>query len=184
MRNYTIKNVFISIYAVYIYIVGHKILQLTERCGREGFFVFVSNNIQNTTVIVLGKKSLIVINKQTIATNTSMIRHAIFVSWNFRNISFYMISLNCYVRCTVDYWSLNCGYFLCRSWIWFSIVKSKERNKNGNYLEDVNVLCGANTEIGSGINFEKGLSLFIMDPLLISLFAFVERFSSSRTKLL
>ena len=65
--------------SVYIYIVGHKILQLTERCWRC-FFIFVSNNIQNTTVIVLGKKSLIVINKQTIATNASMIRHAIFVS--------------------------------------------------------------------------------------------------------
>lgn len=65
--------------SVYIYIVGHKILQLTERCGRC-FFIFVSDNIQNTTVIVLGKKSLIVINKQTIVTNTSMIRHAIFVS--------------------------------------------------------------------------------------------------------
>lgn len=65
--------------SVYIYIVGHKILQLTERCGRC-FFIFVSDNIQNTTIIVLGKKSLIVINKQTIVTNTSMIRHAIFVS--------------------------------------------------------------------------------------------------------
>lgn len=65
--------------SVYIYIVGHKILQLTERCGRC-FFIFVSDNIQNTTVIVLGKKSLIVINKQTIVTNTSMIRHAIFAS--------------------------------------------------------------------------------------------------------
>lgn len=59
--------------------MGHKMLQLTERCGRC-FFIFVSNNIQNTTVIVLGKKLLIVINKQTIATNTSTIRHAIFVS--------------------------------------------------------------------------------------------------------
>lgn len=65
--------------SVYIYIVGHKILQLTERCGRC-FFIFVSDNIQNTTIIVLGKKSLIVINKQTIVTNTSMIRHAIFAS--------------------------------------------------------------------------------------------------------
>lgn len=65
--------------SVYIYIVGHKILQLTERSGRC-FFIFVSDNIQNTTVIFLGKKSLIVINKQTIVTNTSMIRHAIFAS--------------------------------------------------------------------------------------------------------